>query len=183
MSTQTTCSRCGATSPVASGERRCVARGAGREAVEEWSIAVCRDCARRDLVEDRRQTVRGVPLKATLMTVFAVLLGAVTAIMLTEPGLTKLWAVPFGALFLRTLTGPFTLITLPMALGRLKRVLDHIDSGALDESDRDLLVHLESHRILSSLRAPAVEPHAGVRLPVIEAADPKSVSYELKRAG
>lgn len=179
--TAATCSRCGAGATVASGRRVCEASSGGRTANLTWQVAVCRDCAHADLTEDRRRMVRVAPWKGLLLTLFAVLLGAVVVIALSEPGLAKLWAIPFGLLFLRALSGPVTLLTLPAALARSRLALERLGRDELDAQDRDLLVHLESHRLLTTLKIGFAEPQAGVRLPELEAAEGEKIRYQLRR--
>ncbi len=176
------CTRCGGADPLVIGRRECVPDPAPADSAVPWTVALCHECGLKDLADDRRTTIRMAPLKGGLMTLLGVGVSLVALISLTEPGWEKLWAVPFAFLGIpATIKGAGYLVTLPVALAQLRETTEHLQAGTLTAKDRDLLVHLEAHRALGVLKDGGGFVHGGLRLPHNPDADPKSITYSLRR--
>ena len=174
------CTRCGGASQVARGDRECVASWDGENSKTTWSIAVCRSCGLEDVAEDRHKTKWATPLKGALLAVLGLGVCAVALISLTEPGWWKLWAIPFAFLGIpAAMKGLAFLVTMPMALSQLRTTAENLENDTLTDKDRDLLVHLEAHRILETLRGEGGWVHGDLRLPETPGAKPKLVTYSL----
>lgn len=177
------CTRCGSAGPVAHGHRECIVSGSGAEATTTWALGLCQSCAREALVDDRSTTLRLAPVKGVILGTLGLGLCAAALIMLTEPGWDKLWSLPFAFLGLpAAIQGLGLLVTLPFAVRRLGGALRRLENdAALSDDDRDLLVHLEAHRVLDALCDQKAEAPAELTLPELADADPENTSYSLRR--
>jgi len=176
-STMNGCTCCGSGDPLVEGQWECVATAGDVEAVERWSVGLCRACALRAVHEERRKAILVAPLKGVLLTFFGAGSALGAYISLEEPGIWKLLAIPFAMLCIRGLVGGVPLLLgLPWVIWQIVRTRGHLKEGMVDERDRDLLLHLEAHRALDELKVGLGQ----LVLPEIPGQDPGSVRYTLQ---